>query len=124
VKPVRTGGYGHRESETDYSRQFLNRPCASDLRESLPRGPSTRRIVVDRCADSRRMPSDCRCGSRTAEKEGLLEVNDIIMHRLAKVNLTESQRRDAINYEPGQVIQFDKRAKGGFRPASNGRSSG
>jgi hypothetical protein len=37
------------------------------------------------------------------------------INRLAKVNLTEAQRSDAISYSAGQVIQFDRRAKGGFK---------
>jgi hypothetical protein len=34
--------------------------------------------------------------------------------RLQKLNLTEGQRRDAISYRPGQMIEFAKRVKGGF----------
>ena len=35
--------------------------------------------------------------------------------RLERLNLTESQRRDAINYRPGQVVKFHRRARGGFK---------
>src|SRR5271166_5757277 len=33
--------------------------------------------------------------------------------RLERLNLTESQQRDAVTYEPGQVVEFHKIAKGG-----------
>jgi hypothetical protein len=35
--------------------------------------------------------------------------------RLEKVNLTESQRRDAINYNLGHVVEFHRKARGGFK---------
>jgi hypothetical protein len=34
---------------------------------------------------------------------------------LERLNLTESQRRDAINYRAGQVVEFHRRARGGFK---------
>jgi len=47
---------------------------------------------------------------------------------LERLNLTESQRRDAINYRAGQVVEFHRRARGGFKSgekweviASNGK---
>jgi hypothetical protein len=44
--------------------------------------------------------------------EGLLTGEDQTVTRLQRLNLTESQRRDAINYEPGQVVEFHRMAKG------------
>jgi hypothetical protein len=35
--------------------------------------------------------------------------------RLERLNLSESQRRDAINYRAGQVVEFHRRARGGFK---------
>jgi hypothetical protein len=35
--------------------------------------------------------------------------------RLERLNLTESQRRDVINYHAGQVVEFHRRARGGFK---------
>jgi hypothetical protein len=32
--------------------------------------------------------------------------------RLERLNLTESQQRDAVTYEPGQIVEFHKIAKG------------
>jgi len=44
--------------------------------------------------------------------EGLLTGEDQTVTRLQRLNLTESQRRDAINYELGQVVEFHRMAKG------------
>jgi hypothetical protein len=49
------------------------------------------------------------------KKDGFLSPEDHIVRRLAKLNLTESQRRDAINYNVGQVIEFHRRASDGFK---------
>jgi hypothetical protein len=35
--------------------------------------------------------------------------------RLAKTNLTVSQRRDPISYQAGDIIEFHRRAAGGFK---------
>jgi hypothetical protein len=37
------------------------------------------------------------------------------MTRLEKLNLTTSQRQDSINYEIGNVVEFHRRAAGGFK---------
>ena len=47
--------------------------------------------------------------------EGLLSSEEQTSMRLEKLNLTASQRQDAINYEPGNVIEFHRRAAGGFK---------
>jgi len=49
------------------------------------------------------------------KKEGFLSGEEHATKRLEKVNLTESQRRDAINYNRGHVVEFHRRAKGGFK---------
>jgi ATP-dependent exoDNAse (exonuclease V) alpha subunit len=49
------------------------------------------------------------------KREGFLRGEDHTVRRLQKLNLTESQRRDAINYNVGQVIEFHRRAAGGFK---------
>jgi len=38
-----------------------------------------------------------------------------IFTRLEKLNLTKAQREDAINYLPGHVVEFHRRAAGGFK---------
>jgi len=61
-------------------------------------------------------------------KEGLLSAEDHRIMRLGKLNLTASQRYDPINYYSGQVVEFHRRARGGFKSGERwevaGRSSG
>jgi conjugative relaxase-like TrwC/TraI family protein len=47
--------------------------------------------------------------------EGLLSEAEQTFCRLEKLNLTASQRHDAINYEPGNVVEFHRRVAGGFK---------
>ncbi|MBV9488388.1 MAG: AAA family ATPase, partial [Verrucomicrobia bacterium] len=49
------------------------------------------------------------------QAEGLLSREERAVTRLGRINLTESQRRDAISYRTGQVIEFNRRASGGFK---------
>ena len=48
-------------------------------------------------------------------QEGLLTGEDQTITRLQRVNLTQSQKQDMINYRAGQVVEFHARAKGGFK---------
>ncbi|HTD15910.1 MAG TPA: AAA family ATPase [Chthoniobacterales bacterium] len=48
-------------------------------------------------------------------EQGLLASAEQTFSRLEKLNLTVSQRRDSINYEAGNVIEFHRRAAGGFK---------
>jgi ATP-dependent exoDNAse (exonuclease V) alpha subunit len=45
----------------------------------------------------------------------LIGLEEHRFRRLARINLTESQRGDPINYRRGQVIEFHRRARGGFK---------
>jgi hypothetical protein len=62
---------------------------------------------------------ECRQIATTVRKamkaEGLLSQEERTFLRLEKLNLKVSQRQDSINYEPGNVIEFHKRAAGGFK---------
>jgi len=53
--------------------------------------------------------------------EGLLTGDDQIVTRLQRLNLTESQRRDAINYELGQVVEFHCKVKSVSRDGAKGK---
>src|SRR4030081_2657624 len=44
--------------------------------------------------------------------EGLLTGEDRTVKRLQRTNLTEGQRRDAINYDVGMVVEFHRKLKG------------
>jgi conjugative relaxase-like TrwC/TraI family protein len=49
---------------------------------------------------------------KALKEQGLLDVEDHSITRLERLNLSEAQRRDAVNYEPGYVVEFHKIAKG------------
>jgi hypothetical protein len=53
---------------------------------------------------------------RKAMKEnGLLSDSEHSVTRLQRMNLTDSQQRDAVTYEPGQIVEFHRMAKGAVR---------
>ena len=53
---------------------------------------------------------------RKAMKEnGLLSGSEHSVTRLQRLNLTDAQQQDAVTYEPGQIVEFHKIAKGAFR---------
>jgi hypothetical protein len=58
---------------------------------------------------------ECRAIADTVRKafkeQGLLG-EDHSITRLERLNLSEAQRRDAVNYEPGYVVEFHKIVKG------------
>jgi ATP-dependent exoDNAse (exonuclease V) alpha subunit len=63
--------------------------------------------------------AECRAIARVVrdrqKKDGSLSGEEHTIKRLEKLNLTESQRRDAINYNLGHVVEFHRRATGGFK---------
>jgi hypothetical protein len=53
---------------------------------------------------------------RKAMKEkGLLSDSEHSVTRLQRLNLTDSQQHDAVTYEPGQIVEFHRMAKGVVR---------
>jgi hypothetical protein len=46
----------------------------------------------------------------------LITGQEHVVGRLQKLNLSESQQRDPMNYEHGRVVVFHKRSRGGFKP--------
>ena len=63
--------------------------------------------------------SECRAiagAVREAMKEkGLLSDTEHSIRRLERLNLTDAQQRDAVTYEPGQIVEFHRIAKGAVR---------
>jgi hypothetical protein len=59
---------------------------------------------------------ECRAIARvvrgTMKKEGLCSEQDYSIVRLRRLNLTDSQQRDAATYESGQVVEFHRIARG------------
>jgi len=47
--------------------------------------------------------------------KGLLLGSERSLVRLQRLNLTESQQRDTVTYEPGQIVEFHKIARGAVR---------
>jgi hypothetical protein len=64
-------------------------------------------------------PTHCDCRAiavRKAMKEqGLLLDLENSVTRLQRLNLTDFQQRDAVTYEPGQIVEFHRIAKGAVR---------
>ena len=53
---------------------------------------------------------------RKAMKEkGLLSESEHSVTRLQRLNLTDSQQRDAVTYKPGQIVEFHRMARGVVR---------
>lgn len=66
-------------------------------------------IVSPVHADARAIAQVVREAMRTV---GLITGPDLEVTRLQRLNLTEAQRGDAITYEPGQVVEFHRLARG------------
>jgi hypothetical protein len=49
------------------------------------------------------------------KEKGLLLDSEHSVTRLQRLNLTDSQQRDAVTYEPGQIVEFHRMAKGAVR---------
>ena len=49
------------------------------------------------------------------KEKGLLLDSDHSVTRLQRLNLTDSQQGDAITYEPGQIVEFHRMARGAVR---------
>jgi len=49
------------------------------------------------------------------KEKNLLLGSEHSVTRLQRLNLTDSQQRDAVTYEPGQVVEFHRMAKGAIR---------
>jgi hypothetical protein len=49
------------------------------------------------------------------KENGLLSDSERSVTRLQRLNLTDSQQRDVVTYEPGQIVEFHRIAKGAVR---------
>ena len=52
---------------------------------------------------------------KRCKRRGLLSDSEHSVTRLQRLNLTDSQQRDAVTYEPGQIVEFHRIAKGVVR---------
>jgi ATP-dependent exoDNAse (exonuclease V) alpha subunit len=69
-------------------------------------------IVAPTHVECRQIASAVR---QALKAEGLIAATDESVTRLERLNLTAAQRQDAVNYQPGNVIEFHGRAAGGFK---------
>jgi ATP-dependent exoDNAse (exonuclease V) alpha subunit len=69
-------------------------------------------VVAPTHGEGRRIADAMR---RELRAQGLIGEAEHIFTRLQKLNLTKAQREDAINYLPGHVVEFHRRAAGGFK---------
>src|SRR5271166_14076 len=83
-----------------------------DLHIGAIREKQSALIVAPTHGEGRRITAAVR---KELRSEGLIEEAEHIFTRLQKVNLTKAQRQDAINYLPGHVVEFHRRAAGGFK---------
>src|SRR4029077_2585295 len=52
---------------------------------------------------------------KAMQEKGLLSDSEHSVTRLQRLNLTDAQQRDAVTYEPGQIVEFHRMAKGVVR---------
>jgi conjugative relaxase-like TrwC/TraI family protein len=69
-------------------------------------------IVAPTHGEGRRIAAAVR---KELRAQGLIEEAEHTFTRLEKLNLTKAQCQDAINYLPGHVVEFHRRAAGGFK---------
>jgi conjugative relaxase-like TrwC/TraI family protein len=69
-------------------------------------------IVAPTHQECREIAQTVRASMRS---RGVLEQADHSITRLQSLGFTDAQRADAINYQPGCVVQFHKRVSGGFK---------
>jgi ATP-dependent exoDNAse (exonuclease V) alpha subunit len=69
-------------------------------------------IVAPTHGECRQIATAVRKALKTA---GVISEAEQTVARLERLNLTAAQRQDAVNYEPGNIIEFHQRAAGGFK---------
>lgn len=121
IRDLAAGGVGRTQKGFDKLDRCSAILEVTDLAERLAqivaahleavRAGKTSLIVAPTHAECRQIARAVREALRA---EGRIAAEERTFIRLQKLNLSEGQRRDAINYRPGLVIEFNKRAKGGF----------
>jgi ATP-dependent exoDNAse (exonuclease V) alpha subunit len=83
-----------------------------DLRLAALKEKQSSLIVSPTHGEARRIVAAVR---QELRREGMIGESEYTFTRLEKLNPTKAQREDAIHYLPGQVIEFHRRAVGGFK---------
>jgi conjugative relaxase-like TrwC/TraI family protein len=76
------------------------------------RSGKTSMIVSPTHAEARVAASAVR---RELKAAGFVEAEDKVFERLENLNWTEAEKKDAVHYSPGQIIEFHRMTKGGVR---------
>jgi hypothetical protein len=69
-------------------------------------------MVTTTHAEGAAVVSDIRAGLR---KEGKLKGKDRVVETLTRADWTQAQRGQALNYQPGLMVQFDQNVTGGIK---------
>ena len=77
-------------------------------------------VVAPVHRDGKKVADSLRAAMRM---EGFLGQKERQIAWLESMNLSSAQKMDPIHYEPGQVIEFCRRAKGGFKSGERWRVS-
>lgn len=86
---------------------------AADYVEAVRKG-KTALVVSPTHAEGDRITAEIRRSLRTFKGRDKLGSDERTFRVLENANLTEAERGDAVNYLPGDVLQFHQNAKGGF----------
>jgi hypothetical protein len=97
-----------RESDTHTNARLK---LVDDLIEEFNAGHKVM-VVAPVHRDGRKVADSLRAAMRI---EGFIGQNERQIEWLESADLSSAQRMDPIHYEPGQVIEFCRRAKGGFK---------
>ncbi len=84
------------------------RQLAADYAATVAGGKSAL-VVSPTHAEARRIDAEIR---DTLKASGTIGTNERTFRVLENANLTEAERGDAVNYQPGDVLQFHQNAKG------------
>jgi hypothetical protein len=84
------------------------RQLAADYAATVA-GGKTALVVSPTHAEARRIDAEIR---DTLKASGTIGTNERTFRVLENANLTEAERGDAVNYQPGDVLQFHQNAKG------------
>jgi hypothetical protein len=91
--------------------ELRHKELASDYLAAVRDGKSAL-VVAPTHAEGRSVTDRIREGLRDT---GLIGSKERMFGQLVSHGLTEAQRRDPMNYRPGDVIRFHQNARGGFR---------
>ncbi|MCC7336743.1 MAG: AAA family ATPase, partial [Pirellulaceae bacterium] len=85
---------------------------AADYANNLASGKSTL-VIAPSHAEREVVTEAIRSELKT---RGIIDSNERILSTLQSKHLTTAERSDPVSYVPGDIVEFTKRGKGGFKP--------